>query len=176
MHFHRLVIQADHRHWKHTLARTLAAGHTHIAAWLLGRSMKTSGSKMSLKKNHSLSCTSGREFRGAVHDASGMHVISHTPNVRFSPDDVINVTVSCPCVTLTDRSPCFSPRHPCVVCFLSFCACAADPNRSRVGSVQRDSIDSKRCHARVVCIANKFALRQACACGVQWQSTPRDPT
>jgi hypothetical protein len=53
---------------------------------------------------------------------------------------------------------------------------AADPNRSGVGSVQRDSIDHMRCHARVVCIANKFELRHACACGIQQQSTPRDPT
>jgi hypothetical protein len=35
---------------------------------------------------------------------------------------------------------------------------AADPNRSRAGSVQCNSIDSMRCHARVVCIANKFTL------------------
>jgi hypothetical protein len=53
---------------------------------------------------------------------------------------------------------------------------AADPNRSGVGSVQRDSIDSMRCHARVVCIANKFVPRHACTRGIQQQSTLRDPT
>jgi hypothetical protein len=53
---------------------------------------------------------------------------------------------------------------------------APDPNRSGVGSVQPDSIDSMRCHACVVCITNKFVPRHACTCGVQWQSTPRDHT
>jgi hypothetical protein len=34
---------------------------------------------------------------------------------------------------------------------------AVDPNRSRVGSVQRDSIDCMRHHARIACIANEFS-------------------
>jgi hypothetical protein len=34
---------------------------------------------------------------------------------------------------------------------------AADPNRSRVGSVQRDLIDCMRRHERIVCIANEFS-------------------